>query len=163
MSFEEKTDDVRASAQSGHFYSCQNAACSNKFFSLTGRLCSGGKRFDWANVIFVAYFILRGRDMHINFLRLLFMVDMICPLMQEHFLRPLSKSKAHQCGEIRVLGCLISQAICLLDLNNFKRFSFWPWMWCFPAMFCHAGPSSLAFLAGRVVISKSRRMDCSFN
>ena len=30
------------------FTSCQNAACSNCFFSfsLTGRLCSGGKRFD---------------------------------------------------------------------------------------------------------------------
>ena len=39
---------------------------------------------------------------------------------------------------------------CLLDLNNFKRFSFWPWMWRFPAMFCHAGPSSLAFLAGQI-------------
>ena len=48
---------------------------------------------------------------------------------------------------------------CLLDLNNFKRFSFWPWMWRFSAMFCHAGPSSLAFLARRIVISKSRRMD----
>ena len=68
------------------------------FFSLTGRLCSGGKRFDWANVIFAAYFILRGRDTHINFLRLLFMVGMICPLMQEHFLWPLLKSKALQCG-----------------------------------------------------------------
>ena len=37
-------------------------------------------------VIFEAYFILRGRDTHINFLRLLFMVRMICPLMQENFL-----------------------------------------------------------------------------
>ena len=68
------------------------------FFSLTGRLCSGGKRFDWANVIFAAYFILRGRDTHVNFLRLLFMVVMICPLIQEHFLWPLLKSKALQCG-----------------------------------------------------------------
>ena len=59
---------------------------------------SGGKRFDWANVIFAAYFILRGRDTHINFLRLLFMVGMICPLMQEHFLWPLLKSKALQCS-----------------------------------------------------------------
>ena len=32
------------------FTSCQNAACSDDFFSLVGRLCSGGKRFDWANV-----------------------------------------------------------------------------------------------------------------
>ena len=52
---------------------------------------------------------------------------------------------------------------CLLDLNNFKRFSFSPWMWRFPAMFCHAGPSSLAFLARQIAISKSRRMDCSLN
>ena len=43
---------------------------------------------------------------------------------------------------------------CLLDLNNFKRFPFWPWMWRFSAMFCHAGPRSLTFLAGRIVISK---------
>ena len=44
-----------------------------------------GKRFDWANVIFAAYFILRGHDTH--FLRLLlFLVGMICPLMQEHLL-----------------------------------------------------------------------------
>ena len=68
------------------------------FFFWTDRLCSGGKRFDWANVIFAAYFILRGLDTHINFLRLLSMVGMICPLMQEHFLWPLLKSKALQCG-----------------------------------------------------------------
>ena len=68
------------------------------FFSQTVRLCSEGKRFDWANVIFAAYFILRGRDTYINFLRLLFMVGMICPLMQEHFISLLLKSKALQCG-----------------------------------------------------------------
>ena len=38
------------------------------------------------NVIFAAYLILRGHDMHIDFLPLLFLVGMICPLMQEHFL-----------------------------------------------------------------------------
>ena len=60
------------------FTSCQNAACSNECISsLTGRLYSGGKRFDWANLIFAAYFILRGRDKHINYLRLLFLVGMI--------------------------------------------------------------------------------------
>ena len=63
---------------------------------------------------------------------------------------PLLKSKALQCGS-------------LLDLNNFKLFSFWKWMWWFAAMFCHTAPSSLAFLAGRIVISKSQRMDCSLN
>ena len=50
------------------FTSCQNAACCNIFFSfsLTGRLCSGGKRFDWSNVILAAYFRLRGSDTHIQ-------------------------------------------------------------------------------------------------
>ena len=38
-------------------------------------------------MIFVAYFILRGRDVHIDFLRLLFLVGVICPLIQEHSLR----------------------------------------------------------------------------
>ena len=28
------------------FTLCQNAACSNELFSLSGRLCFGGKRFD---------------------------------------------------------------------------------------------------------------------
>ena len=43
-------------------------------FSLMGRLCSGEKRFDLANLIFADYFILRGRDTHIDFLRLLCLV-----------------------------------------------------------------------------------------
>ena len=38
-------------------------------------------------MIFAAYFILRGCDMHIDFLRLLFLVGVICGLMQEHSLR----------------------------------------------------------------------------
>ena len=36
---------------------------------------------------FAAYLILRVRDTHIVFLRLLFLVGVICPLMQEHSLR----------------------------------------------------------------------------
>ena len=56
------------------FISCQNAARSNEFFSLMGRLCSGEKRFDLAKLIFTDYFILRGRDTHIYFLRLLCLV-----------------------------------------------------------------------------------------
>ena len=49
---------------------------------------------DWVNVIFAACFILRGHDTHIDFLRLLFLVGMICPLMQQHFLWPLLKRKS---------------------------------------------------------------------
>ena len=67
------------------FTSCQNAACSNEFFLWRVDYTSEGKRFVFANVIFAAYFILRGHDTH--FLQLLlFLVGMIWPLMQEHFL-----------------------------------------------------------------------------
>ena len=38
-------------------------------------------------MIFATYFILRGCDTHIDFLRLLFLVGVICHLMQEHSLR----------------------------------------------------------------------------
>ena len=31
-------------------------------FSLTGRLCSGGKRFDWSNAIFATYFTLKKKN-----------------------------------------------------------------------------------------------------
>ena len=37
-------------------------------------------------MIFAAYFFLRGRDTHIDFLRLLFLVGLTCPLTQEHSL-----------------------------------------------------------------------------
>ena len=47
--------------------------------------CFGEFSFKWENVIFACY--LRGCDMHIDFLRLLFLVGVICPLMQEHSLR----------------------------------------------------------------------------
>ena len=47
---------------------------------------------------FATYYILRGRDTHIDFLWLLFLVGMICPLMQEHFLLPFLKCKALHCG-----------------------------------------------------------------
>ena len=59
----------------------------------------------------------------------------------------------------------------ILDLHNYKRFYFCPWMLRFPAMFCHAGPCSLAFLARCQILTdshfqiqsfKSRRMDCSY-
>ena len=46
-------------------------------FSLMGRLCSGGKCFDWSNVIFSAYFTLRGCDTHIDFLRSLCLVILL--------------------------------------------------------------------------------------
>ena len=87
-------------------------------FSLTGRLCSGRKRF-------AAYSILRGHDTHINFLQLLFLVGMICPLMQEHFLWPLLKCNGlHLNKGFRLFKCL-------LDPNNDKWFSFDGFLWYF--------------------------------
>ena len=56
-------------------------------FSLAGKLCSGGFSFSWENVIFATYFILRGCDTHIDFLQLLFLVGVICRLMQEDSFR----------------------------------------------------------------------------
>ena len=38
-------------------------------------------------MIFAAYFILTAGDRHIDFLRTLFLVGVISPLMQEHSLR----------------------------------------------------------------------------
>ena len=64
----------------------KDAAFSNEFFSLAGRICSGGFIFNWENVTFAAYFILSGCDTHIDFLQLFFLVGVICPLMQEHSL-----------------------------------------------------------------------------
>ena len=53
-----------------NFASCKNAACSNELFSLSSRLCFGGKRFEWENVNFgrLVYFILRGPYTRIDFL-----------------------------------------------------------------------------------------------
>ena len=67
------------------FTSCQNAACSNKLFSLSDRLCFGGKRFDWAKVKFGRLLnrFHTERSWHAYCFSL---VSMICPLMQEHFL-----------------------------------------------------------------------------
>ena len=50
-------------------------------------------------MIFAAYFKLRGRDTHIDFLRSLFLVGMICPLMQEHLSLPSSSSETQ--GQIK--------------------------------------------------------------
>ena len=44
----------------------KNAAFSNEFFSLAGRICSGGFSFNWENVTFATCFILSGCDTHIS-------------------------------------------------------------------------------------------------
>ena len=121
-----------------------------------------GPHFDWADyMIFAACFMLRGRDMHIDFLRLLFLVGMVCPLIQAHFLWPLLKLKS---SSLR-----LNKGFRLF--NFLQAIFFCPWMWCdgFLQRVCHAGPSSLVFLqdvkCSRIVIHrpKFRRIDCSLN
>ena len=64
------------------FTLCQNAACSTDFIS-GGYIIFWVLRFDWINVIFAACFMLRGHDTDIDFLRLLFLVGMVCALTRE--------------------------------------------------------------------------------
>ena len=154
------------------FTSCQNAACSNEFiFPLKGRLCSGGKGFDWANLIFAAYFILRGRDTHTGYWFSAVFVS------GRHDLPSYARAFSLTSYEMLNSSLWINKGFRLfnfskiLDLHNYKRFYFCPWMLRFPAMFCHAGPCSLAFLARCQILTdshfqiqsfKSRRMDCSY-
>ena len=73
---------VKIDRQATQDFYCQNAACSNEFFSLVVRLCSAlEETLLTKQLSFAAYFILRGHGSHIDFLRLLFLVGMICPLI----------------------------------------------------------------------------------
>ena len=84
-------------------------------FSVTGRSCSGEKRFDWANLFFADYFILRGRDTHIDFLRLLCLVGIWFALWcKSIFFDLFWNVNLFNAAKLRVLGCLISPK-CLLD------------------------------------------------
>ena len=66
-------------------------------FSPVGRLCSGGKRFGWANVIFAAY-ISYERSWHTYWFSAVIVSGRHdCPLVQEHFLWPLLKCNALPC------------------------------------------------------------------
>ena len=82
------------SRQHKTFTSCQNAACSNEFFSPAGRL--------WLSKYAVC-FILRGCDTLIDFL--LFIsgrhdLPSDSDASREHFLWPLLKRKLLHCGDV---------------------------------------------------------------
>ena len=88
--------------------------------------CSGGFNFKWENVIFVAYFILRGRDMHIDFLQLLFLVGVICPGDLPSDGRTfITAKKAHRSSARR--GHVKDQKTCLQENILIKlRATCWP-------------------------------------
>ena len=92
------------------------------FFSLAGRLCSGGLRFDWANLIFADFFIVSGWDDLPS--------DIGDKIFSDFFWNANLSLRLNK--DFR--SC---SPKCLLDGINYKRFSFCPWMWRFPAMFSH--------------------------
>ena len=112
--------------------------------------------FEWVNVNFAACFILRGHDTRIDFLRLLFLFGMICPLMQEHFLRPLLKLKSlplrlNKSFSLFILlqsasWIWITKSDILLSVNVIRNVivSF---------NLCHAGPSSFSIFLNDVKFS----------
>ena len=66
-----------------------------------GRLCAGAQALTEQNCGFPSHLKVRGHDVHTDCLRLLlslFLVSVICPLMQEHFILALLKCKALYCG-----------------------------------------------------------------
>ena len=114
--------------------------------------------FEWVNVNFAACFILRGHDTHIDFLRLLFLVSMICPLMQEHFLRPLLKRKSlplrlNKSFRLFILlqsasWIWITKGDILLSVNVMVSFNF-----------CHAGPISFSIFCTMLNFHRKWRWD----
>ena len=107
-------------------------------FSAVGRLCSGGKRFGWANVIFAAYISYWEVMTHILIFCGYCFWSTWLPFGARAF--PLTSFEM-QCSSLqlnkgfRLFNCFPK---CLLDPNNYKQFSFSRWMWRFPTMFCHA-------------------------
>ena len=72
-------------------------------------------------MIFAAYFILTGNDTHINFLQLLFLPSDARAFSFTSFEKQSSSIRLN-----KGFGLFNFSGDSLLDLNNFKRFSFWP-------------------------------------
>ena len=149
-----------AGRQHTTFTSCQNAACSKNCF-LWWVYYILVLLFEWVNVNFAACFILRGHDTHIDFLRLLFLVGMICPLMKEHFHRPLLKRKALPLRlnkSFRLFSLLqsaswiwIAKGDILLSVNVMVSFNL-----------CHAGPSSFSIFCTMLNFHRKWFTDSNF-
>ena len=108
---------------------------------------TGGKRFDWANVI--SYLV---RSWHAYW----FSAAVVSgrhdlPFDTRAF--PLTFFEM-QCSSLRPNRCFRLFNFLHLDPNNYKRFSFSPWMWRFSTMFCHA--ITTAYLAFKFLITMVR-------
>ena len=95
--------------QHATFTSCQKYCLFRWVFSLAGRLCPGGLSFDWKNVIFAAYFKLRGRDTHTDFFFYYYFVYGLSPF-PSRFFHPFPKQRA--CSRAR---SQMVKAICALS------------------------------------------------
>ena len=101
------------------FTSCQNAACSNTFFFLWRvDYALEGSMF-WLSKCDFSRLFNTERLWHAYWFPVVFefLIGMICPLMQKHFLWPLSKRKALSCGSTRLLGPLFLSKVSQ-DLNS---------------------------------------------
>ena len=82
------------------FTSCQNAACSNTFFSLWRVDYALEGFMFWLTKCDFSHLFHTERSWHAYCFPVIFefLVGTICSLMQEHFLWPLSKGNALSCG-----------------------------------------------------------------
>ena len=84
--------------QHATFTSCQKYCLFRWVFSLAGRLCPGGLSFDWKNVIFAAYFKLRGRDTHTDFFFFLILFTGSPPFPRDFFILSPNREPVHGLG-----------------------------------------------------------------
>ena len=125
------------------FTSCQNAACSKNCLLWWVYYILGSTL--WMSKCEFCRLFHTERSWHAYLFsaRLLFLVGMICPLMQEHFLRPLLKRKSlplrlNKSFRLFILlqsasWIWITKGDILLSMNVMVSFNF-----------CHAGPISFS-------------------
>ena len=115
------------------------------FFSLAGRLCSGGFYVLTNQMWFCICFTLRGHDTLIDLLWFLNFwsarFTLWCKSIFFDLFRSVNLFLVAQ--QERLLGPLFLSKVSQIRIWITKRFSSSPWMWCFPVMLYHTGPSSL--------------------
>ena len=99
------------------------------FFSLTSRLCSGEKRFENVFEFDFCGLLQTERSWHAYwFCAVIVSGRLDLPSDAKAFSLTSSEMLSSSLRLNKGFGCLISPE-CLLDRNNYKRFSFCSWMW----------------------------------